>query len=303
MRELRNDVARGTLTFYVSPDVNTTESWRVHNTSLVTPPRRLHRPVTVSDTRTRYTRGLGLACGLLLLAGSLGWGACERFSPGASTDSTAVYVFRTSQSPNGTGKFYMDREIADVIEHDPGAQWLERPGREDAEFPNRVIEALDLRPTDVVTDIGAGTGYFTFRISPHVPDGKVLAVDIQPEMLDQIRTRMEADSVANVEPLLGTVENPNLPNDAVDVTLIVGSYHEFSHPYEMMQHIVAALRPGGRLVLVEYRGEDPTILIDPVHKMTEAQARKEMAALGLVWSQTKDFLPQQHFMIFEKPVG
>ena len=111
--------------------------------------------MTVSDTRTRYTRGLGLACGLLLLAGSLGWGACERFSPGASTDSTAVYVFRTSQSTNGTGKFYMDREIANVIEHDPGAQWLERPEREDAEFPNRVIEALDLHPTDVVADIGA----------------------------------------------------------------------------------------------------------------------------------------------------
>ncbi len=252
--------------------------------------------------RTRYTRGLGLACGLLLLAGgSLGWGACQ--PPGASVDSTSVYSYQTSQNPNDTTKFYMGREIAEVAEHDTAAKWLERPEREDIEFPNRIIEALDLRPTDVVADIGAGTGYFTFRISPHVPEGKVLAVDIQPEMLDQIRTRMEADSVANVEPLLGTVKNPNLPNNAVDVTLIVGSYHEFSHPHEMMQHIVAALQPGGRLVLVEYRGEDPTIPIDPVHKMTEAQARKEMAAHGLVWSQNKNFLPQQHFMIFEKPVG
>ena len=258
--------------------------------------------MTVSDTRTRYTRGLGLACGLLLLAGSLGWGACERFSPGASSDSTAVYTYQDRPSPGGTGKFYMGREIADVAEPDSGAQWLERPEREDAEFPNRVIEALDLRPTDVVADIGAGTGYFSFRISPHVPDGKVLAVDIQPEMLDLIRARMEADSVTNVEPLLGTVENPNLPTEAVEVTRIVASYHEFAHPYEMMTHIVAGLRPGGRLVLVEYRGEDPTIPAEPVHKMTEAQARREMDAIGLVWSQTKDFLPQQHFMVFEKPV-
>ena len=166
--------------------------------------------------RTRYTRGLGLACGLLLLAGgSLGWGACE--PPGASVDSTSVYSYQTSQNPNDTTKFYMGREIAEVAEHDTAAKWLERPEREDIEFPNRIIEALDLRPTDVVADIGAGTGYFTFRISPHVLEGKVLAVDIQPEMLDQIRTRMEADSVANVELLLGTVDNPNLPNDAVDL--------------------------------------------------------------------------------------
>lgn len=236
-----------------------------------------------------------------MLAVSLGGGACERSTPDA-LDSTAVYTYQTNQSPNGTGKFYMGREIGDVTAHDPGTQWLEQPEREAIEFPNRVVEALNLRPTDVVADIGAGAGFFTFRISPHVPQGKVLAVDIQPEMVDQIRARAEADSIANVEPLLGTVDNPNLPEDSVDVTLIVGSYHEFSHPHEMMQHIVAALRPGGRLVLVEYRGEDTTIPVDPVHKMTEAQARKEMAAHGLVWSQTEDFLPQQHFMIFEKPV-
>lgn len=264
------------------------------------PPRRRYGPVTSSDSRPRYLRRLGPALALVVLAGSLGWGACERFARHPSADSTSVYSYQESQDPDGTGKFYMGREIAAVTA--PDARWYERPEREVAEFPNRVVEALDLQPTDVVADIGAGTGYFTFKISPHVPDGQVLAVDIQPEMLDQIRARIAADSVANVEPILGSVENPNLPPDSVDVALIVASYHQFSHPHEMMQHIVAALKPRGRLVLVEYRGEDATIPVVPLLKITEAQMRKEMAVHGLVWSQTKDFLPQQHFMVFEKPM-
>ena len=252
--------------------------------------------------RTRYVRSLGMVCLLMLLAGSLGWGACERFSNPPQPDSTAVYSYASSPGPGGTGKVYMDREIAAVTPHDLGAIWLERPGRETAEFPNRVVEALDLQPHEIVADIGAGTGYFTFKISPEVSQGLVLAVDIQPEMLDEIRARMTADSVANVMPILGTAENPNLPVDSVDVVLIVASYHQFSHPHEMMQNIVTALKPGGRLVLVEYRGEDATIAVNALLKMTEAQARKEMAAHGLVWSQTQDFLPQQHFMVFEKPM-
>ncbi len=263
--------------------------------------RRPDGPVTSFDTRTRYLRSLGLVCVLLLLASGLGSSACE--PPDTPTDSTSVYSYASSQNPGGTGKFYMGREIAAITSHDLGAIWLERPGRETAEFPTRVVEALDLLPDEVVADIGAGTGYFTFKIAPLVPEGKVLAVDIQPEMLDQIRARMEADSLANVEPILGTVDNPNLPADSVDVALIVASYHQFSHPHEMMQNIVAALKPGGRLVLVEYRGEDPTISVDALLKMTEAQSRKEMARHGLVWRQTKDFLPQQHFMVFEKPSG
>ncbi len=258
--------------------------------------------MTFSDTRTGYARSLVLGCVLVLLLSSLGGGACERFFQPPPSDSTAVYSYASSPAPGGIGKLYMGREIAAVTPHDSIAIRLERPEREVAEFPTRVVEALDLLPDEVVADIGAGTGYFTFRISPHVPDGRVLAVDIQSEMLDQIRARMAADSVSNVHPILGTVENPNLPPDSVDVALIVASYHQFSHPHEMMQNIVAALKPGGRLVLVEYRGEDSTIPVDPLLRMTEAQARKEMAEHGLVWSQTKDFLPQQHFMVFEKPM-
>jgi len=227
--------------------------------------------------------------------------ACSEASTGRmASDSTSVYEYRSSDAPEGTGKFYMGREIAPVMGH-MGVDWLERPSREVQELPNRVVHALDLDSSDVVADIGAGTGYFTFRISPYVPEGRVLAVDIQPEMLDIVQTRMDEMGIANVQPILGTPQNPRLPIDSVDVVLIVDSYHEFSHPYEMMTNIVRGLKPGGRGVLVEYRGEDPTVPIDPLHKMTEAQARVEMEAIGLVWKDTKSILPQQHIMIFEKP--
>lgn len=236
-------------------------------------------------------------CSSVLLAASLA--ACEPKTDG-NRDPASPYVYRTSEHPDGTGKFYLDREIAPVTEHE-GAGWLERPDRAVSEFPDRLVQAIDLRPTDVVADIGAGTGYFTFRLSPRVPQGRVLAVDIQPEMLDEIEARLEAEAIENVETILGTPQDPNLPANSIDVALIVVSYHEFSHPREMMEHIVEALRPGGRLVLVEYRGEDPTLQVDALHRMSEAQARREMEAVGLVWNQTKDVLPQQHLMIFEKP--
>jgi ubiquinone/menaquinone biosynthesis C-methylase UbiE len=169
-----------------------------------------------------------------------------------------------------------------------------------AELPNRVVQALELRPDDTVADIGAGTGYFTFRLAGQVPQGQVLAVDIESAMLDTIRHHMADHQVANVVPIRGTETNPNLPAAAVDVALLVVSYHEFSHPHEMMEGIVAALKPGGRLVLVEYRGEDTTLPVPPLRRMTEAQARKEMEAVGLRWRETRPILPQQHFMVFEK---
>jgi ubiquinone/menaquinone biosynthesis C-methylase UbiE len=218
----------------------------------------------------------------------------------SEADSSSVYVQASTPSPGGTGKVYMGREIAEVTEA-ADAAWLERPQRAVSEFPDRVVEALDLSPDDVVADIGAGTGYYTFRLAPRVPDGRVLAVDIQPAMLDTIRTRAAADTLANVTPVLGTPTDPNLPDDSVDVALIVFSYTEFSHPREMITAIREALVPGGRLVLVEYRGEDSTLPIDSLHRITQAQARREMAAAGLRWVETRDVLPQQHFIVFEKP--
>lgn len=203
-------------------------------------------------------------------------------------------------SRDGIGKIYMGREIAQVMGHE-GAGWLERGEREEEERPQKLVELMDLRPADVVADIGAGTGYFSFRIAEKVREGKVLAVDIQPEMLDLLRSASTARAVMNVEPVLGKIDDPNLPPGVVDVALMVDAYHEFDHPREMMDGIVRGLRPGGRVVLVEYRGEDPDVPIKPLHKMTEAQVKKEMAAVGLEHLKTLPDLPRQHVLIFRKP--
>ncbi len=210
------------------------------------------------------------------------------------------YEKRADHDPNGIGKFYMGREIAYVMGHE-GADWLERPDRAESELPDEVVKNMGLKPTDVVADIGAGTGYFTFRIAPKVPKGKVFAVDIQPEMLSFIEDRKRATGIGNVVPVLGTIADVKLPAAAVDAVLLVDAYHEFSHPREMMESIVRALKPGGRVIQIEYRGEDDDVPIKRVHKMTQAQARKEMAAVGLTWKETRNFLPMQHFMVFVKP--
>jgi precorrin-6B methylase 2 len=211
-----------------------------------------------------------------------------------------LYETRKEHDPDGIGKFYMGREIAHVMGHE-AAGWLERPEREKEEQPAILLKALDLKPGDVVADIGAGSGYFTFRIAASVkPGGKVLAVDIQEEMLELIRKRMQKEKVANIEPILGTEKKPNLPSNAVDLILMVDVYHEFSFPFEMTTALVKALKPGGRLVFVEYRKEDPEVWIKLVHKMTEKQVKKEMEPHPLTWVQTSEVLPTQHIVIFQK---
>ncbi|MEM1041341.1 MAG: class I SAM-dependent methyltransferase [Bacteroidota bacterium] len=211
---------------------------------------------------------------------------------------TTVYTVG-SASRDGIGVFYMGREISQVMGH-RGAAWLERSDRAETEQPDRVVDSLGLAPDDVVADIGAGTGYFAFRIADRVPEGGVYAVDIQPEMLGIIEARAAQAGRDNVVPVQGYIDDPNLPDGEVDAVLIVDAYHEFSHPREMMQGIVRSLRPGGRVVLIEYRGEDPTVPIKPLHKMTEAQVRLELEAVGLRHVETKGFLPRQHFLVFEK---
>lgn len=217
----------------------------------------------------------------------------------AVSPSSTVYEQRLRPSPDGIGKFYMGREIAKFMGY-TGAGWLERPSRETEEQPSKVVSALNLKPKDVVADIGAGTGYLTFDIAPLLTAGKVLAVDIQPEMLEIIEFFKQEKNITNVEPILATPNNPNLPPESVDLALMVDAYHEFEYPREMMQGIVKALKVGGRVVLVEYRGENPFIFIKALHKMTQKQVRKEMQAVGLVWRETKNFLPQQHVIVFEK---
>jgi ubiquinone/menaquinone biosynthesis C-methylase UbiE len=210
------------------------------------------------------------------------------------------YETRAIHDPDGIGKFYMGREIAHVMGHE-GAAWLERRERQETETPDEVVRQMRLKSTDVVADIGAGTGYFSFRLSKVVPQGKVYAVDIQPEMLAIIEKRKGTLGAGNVVGVLGTEMDTKLPTQAVDVALLVDAYHEFSYPREMMESIVRSLKPGGRVVQVEYRAEDPDVPIKRLHKMSVDQARKEMAVVGLVWKETKAFLPQQHFLVYEKP--
>jgi protein-L-isoaspartate O-methyltransferase len=210
------------------------------------------------------------------------------------------YETRKEHDPDGIGKFYMGREIAQVMGYQ-AAGWLERPEREREEHCSKLLEALKLKQGDVIADVGAGSGYYTFRMAERVGDkGKILAVDIQPEMLDLIRKRMKEKKVDNVEPIRGTLTDPKLPPAGVDVILLVDVYHEFSHPYEMTVEMVKALKPGGRMVFVEYRMEDAKVPIKLVHKMSQRQVLKEMAEFPLKHVQTIDVLPWQHIMVFEK---
>jgi ubiquinone/menaquinone biosynthesis C-methylase UbiE len=220
-------------------------------------------------------------------------------SPATSAEKP-VYETRANHDPDGIGKFYMGREIAHVMGYQ-GAEWLERPERIEEERPDQVVEQMKLKPTDVVADVGAGTGYFSFRISSVVKQGKVFAVDIQPEMLAIIEKRKKQLKADNVIAVKSVETNAELPENSIDVALMVDVYHEFAFPREMMLSVIKGLKPGGRLVQIEYRGEDPDVPIKRLHKMTVAQARKEMAAVGLVWKETKSFLPQQHFIVYEKP--
>ena len=236
----------------------------------------------------------GLACSLLLLTAPLA-------RPQAKADDAAPrYETRKEHDPDGIGKFYMGREIAQVMGH-LAAEWLERPEREREERPSKLFAALQIRPGEAIADIGAGSGYFTFPLAERTgPKGKVFAVDIQPEMLDLIRQRMKTRDLRNIELILGTETDPKLPAEAVDLILLVDVYHEFSFPWEMTRAMVRALRPGGRLVFVEYRKEDPDVPIKLVHKMMERQVLKEMAPHPLIWVKTVGTLPRQHIIVFKK---
>ncbi len=205
----------------------------------------------------------------------------------------------TQASPDGIGKVFMGREISHVMGH-PGIGWLERDAREREEAPSRAIALLDLAPDTVIADIGAGSGYYSFRIAPLVPDGEVIAVDIQQEMLDHLKSESQKLEIANVRPHLGTIESLELPEDSLDAALMVDAYHEFSHPAEMLRSLHTALKPGGKIYLLEYRAEDPEVPIKRLHKMTAAQAIREFEALGFTFLENKPGLPWQHLLIFEK---
>ena len=201
---------------------------------------------------------------------------------------------------DGIGKYYMGREISQVMGH-LGAGWLERPKREQEERTDLLVKNMKLSESDHVADIGAGSGYFSFRISPLVPKGKVLAVDISPQMLGIIRAKKSKGTFTNVVAVQSSIKSTTLDEESIDCALIVDAYHEFSYPREMASSIFKALKKEGRLILIEYRKEDPSVPIKLLHKMTQKQAIKEISQVGFVWKKTLDFLPQQHFMVFEKP--
>jgi precorrin-6B methylase 2 len=220
--------------------------------------------------------------------------------PVSSAPTHSLYETREVHDPNGTGKFYMGREIAQVM-GPGGIAWLDRPERENEERPEVVIDALHLWQGEVVVDLGAGSGYYTFRIAPKVGrTGKVLAVEIQDQMLETIRRRANALKVTNVREVKGTETDPRLPANSVDLVLMVDVYHELAYPFEVMTHVRQALKPGGRVVFVEYRKEDPKVPIKEVHKMSVVQLEKEMGVVGLEHWQTLETLPWQHIVIFEK---
>jgi ubiquinone/menaquinone biosynthesis C-methylase UbiE len=219
----------------------------------------------------------------------------------APSPPSSRYETRELHDRNGIGKFYLGREIAHVMGHQ-AADWLERPEREKEERTDKMVAALGLKPGMVVADIGCGSGYLTERIVPRIgARGTVLGVDIQQEMLDLLVKKMKAKGIENVKPILGAEADPKLDPASCDMMVMVDVYHEFEFPYEMMRKMVAALKTGGQIVFVEFRGEDPNVPIKLVHKMTEAQVKKEMAVHPeMEWVETKKELPQQHMIFFRR---
>lgn len=209
------------------------------------------------------------------------------------------YEFR-EPSADGIGKFFLGREISKVMGH-TGITWLERDQREAEEAPTRAIAALDLPPDAVIADIGAGSGYYALRIAPRIPAGRVVAVDIQQEMIDFLNRRARELGISNIQTHLGAVDDLKLPPSTLDAALLVDAYHEFSHPREMLASLHRALKPGGRVFLLEFRGEDPRVPIKPLHKMTLEQARREFEACGFRFSENRRHLPWQHLLVFSKP--
>jgi len=239
-------------------------------------------------TAVTFWRWIFLAC-LLATSAALAQPAAfaQRYSPAPA-------------SADGIGKRYMGREIAAVMGWQ-GAAWLEREEREREERTDLLLAALALRPGMVVADIGAGTGYLSRRMAPMVmPGGKVWAVDVQPEMISLLQASAKSSGLTQIEARLSSVDDVKLPAASVDLAVMVDVYHELAYPYEVIASVLKALKPGGRVVFVEYKAEDPRVPIKPLHKMSEAQIKREAAVFPLEWERTVRRLPWQHVVVFRK---
>ena len=203
-------------------------------------------------------------------------------------------------SQDGIGVRYMGREIARVMGWQ-AADWLERDERQTEERTDLLVEELHLKPGMRVADVGAGTGYMSRRIARAVgPQGSVEAVDVQPQMVEMLTQRARGENLAQLHPVLGAEDDVRLPPDSVDLAIMVDVYHELAHPYEMLASITRAIRPGGRVVFVEYRAEDPEVPIKPLHKMSVAQVKREASELPLRFERVAEPLPWQHIIVFRK---
>jgi precorrin-6B methylase 2 len=216
----------------------------------------------------------------------------------AQESKNGAYTYKEGD-PFGTGKWYMGREIAHVMGYQ-GMGWLVRPEREEEENTSILLQNMDIKPTDTIADIGAGAGYHVFKMAKLASKGGIYAVDIQDEMLAELKRRKTKFKVRNVEVVRGSEKSVELPEDSVDKVLLVDVYHEFSFPDQMMASIRKALKPDGKVFLIEYRGEDRGVPIKKVHKMTEQQAVLEMQAAGFRLDQNLGNLPWQHCMVFVK---
>lgn len=227
--------------------------------------------------------------------------ACSACQAQQENAGAAVYTSKVPR-PGGIGKVYMGREIAGIMGAGGGA-WLERSTRQEEENVAAAIEAMQLSPESVVADIGAGTGYYTFRIAPEVPEGKVYAVEVQDAFIAALESRKKELGYNQVEVVKGGSQTLHVPDGSLDLAVMVDVYHELEYPVEMLQAIHKALKPDGRLLLLEYRAEDPSIPIKELHKMSVSQANREMSANGFRLYRRADFLPMQHFLLYEKAEG
>lgn len=221
------------------------------------------------------------------------------FALPGNSDSQASRYRQSAPSADGIGKIYMGREIAGVMGWQ-GAAWLEREEREKEERGDLLLRELHLYPGMNVADIGAGTGYHARRIAPLLGAGVVYAVDLQPQMIVLLAEGAKKAGLGNIKPVLASATDVKLADATIDLALMVDVYHELEFPYEVMQSVVRAVKPGGKVVLIEYRAEDPRVPIKQLHKMSESQVRKEAAQHALVHERTASTLPWQHVLIFRK---
>jgi predicted methyltransferase len=235
---------------------------------------------------------------LLLLLPLSACHSCQAQQTQQHRTTTSDYSTKVPAS-GGIGKVYMGREIAAIM-GTTGGSWLDRSTRQEEENSVLTIENMQLQPNSVVADLGAGTGFYTFQIAPRVPAGKVYAVEVQDRFVKSLQARKQESGLTNVEVVKGGSQTINLPDNSVDMVLMVDVYHELEYPREILQAIHKALKPDGKLLLLEYRAEDPDLRIKELHKMSAAQVKKELEANDFEFQRQDDFLPLQHFMLFRK---